>query len=932
MKVKLFLLMLLMAAVPAMAQRAAVSGSVVEADTGNPVSGALVTLQDQGITVTTGPAGDFLISNAQPGVTTLTAIAYGYADATLTVELFSNQTVNVGPVMMSNNDLNSIYYEEAQDMWYDENALDDDEGGAQSIQALTGASDDIYYNASNYNFQPMYFRFRGLDSQYQSVYLNGIELNDLGRGRFSYSTLGGMTSRAFRNRTNTIGLGAAAYGFGDIAGSTNFNTITSSYSPGFNGSVAYTNSNYMLRAMATYSTGINKDGWGLTLSAIGRWADEGVVDGTFYNSFGAFMSLEKVINKNHSLTLTAFGAPIQRGGTGASYQEIFDLVDDNTYNPNWGWQDGKKRSAKVIEQFDPTAMLNWIFKNDRTTVNTGAALRWTHYSTTGLSRSGNSPDPRPDYYKRLPSSYFDDGMPTAQSNMVADAWRNGYTLNPDGERVPFDRQINWDALYQANYLANMQQEGLPYSERKGSVYVFENRVSNQFQFHLNSNINHRINDQMSLQGGVQLNYTSADYFKTVRDLLGGEFWRDIDTFAERDFPTDPDVLQNDLNNPNRRVKEGDHFGYDYTINAVQVTGWLQNMITLPQWDINYGLKMQYTQFQRDGHMRNGRAPENSYGKGETHRFDTGAFKAGATYKIDGRNFVSAHASYETRAPLFEYAYISPRIKDTAISGLAPERILSGDLSYTWNYRRFRGSFSAFWTHMSDLTEKFSYYDDQYGTFMNYVLKGVRRQYKGIELGMAYKITPSLTATMAGTWARYQYKNRPTGIRSYENGMMDDIETKVYLNNFFVGGTPQTAVNVGLDWAAPKQWFFNVNASWMGDSYVSISPIRHEALDDLWQHFPDKEELEAKMHSLAQQDKMKNAFVLNASIGKLVYINRKVSMNFNLSATNLLNNRNIMTNAFQQGRFDYTNYDAQKFPNKYQYAQGIRLFLNVGVRF
>lgn len=234
--------------------------------------------------------------------------------------------------------------------------------------------------------------------------------------------------------------------------------------------------------------------------------------------------------------------------------------------------------------------------------------------------------------------------------------------------------------------------------------------------------------------------------------------------------------------------------------------------------------------------------------------------------------------------------------------------------------------------MSDLTEKFSYYDDQYGTFMNYVLKGVRRQYKGIELGMAYKITPSLTATMAGTWARYQYKNRPTGIKSYENGMMADIETKVYLNNFFIGGTPQTAVNVGLDWAAPKQWFFNVNASWMGDSYVQVSPIRHEELPDLWQHYPDKEELEAKMHSLAQQDKMKNAFVLNASIGKLVYLNRSVSMNFNLSATNLLNNRNIMTNAYQQGRFDYTNYDAQKFPNKYQYAQGIRLFLNVGIRF
>ena len=78
--------------------------------------------------------------------------------------------------------------------------------------------------------------------------------------------------------------------------------------------------------------------------------------------------------------------------------------------------------------------------------------------------------------------------------------------------------------------------------------------------------------------------------------------------------------------------------------------------------------------------------------------------------------------------------------------------------------------------------------------------------------------------------------------------------------------------------------------------------------------------------------MNDAFVLNASIGKVVNINRSMSMNFNLSATNLLNNREIMTNAYQQGRFDYTNYDAQKYPNKYQYAQGIRLFLNVGIRF
>lgn len=119
---------------------------------------------------------------------------------------------------------------------------------------------------------------------------------------------------------------------------------------------------------------------------------------------------------------------------------------------------------------------------------------------------------------------------------------------------------------------------------------------------------------------------------------------------------------------------------------------------------------------------------------------------------------------------------------------------------------------------------------------------------------------------------------------------------------------------------------------MGDSYVNLSPIHHEALPNLWEKYPTYEELEAKMEELATQDKLNDAFVLNASIGKIIYINRKVSLNLNLNVDNILNNRNIMTYGYQQGRFDYTNYDSTKYPNRYYFAQGIKVFFNVGVRF
>ena len=917
MRLKLFLLLLLTAVIPSLAQTTGVAGTVVDSNTGVPVSGATVMLDNQGLQATTDPSGEFRISTAKAGDDLLVIVAYGYQDVTMNVNIVNGVVDNLGIIKMLDSNLNNVFYEDQNDMLFDQNLLEDEEGSAQSIAALTGASDDVYYNAASYDFQPMRFRIRGYDSKYTETYINGISFNDMARGRFNYSTLGGM-NRVFRDRTAALGLGAAAFGFGNIGGATDINTRASHYAPGFNGSVAYTNSNYMLRGMAMYSTGLNKHGWALTLSAIGRYADEGIIDGTFYHSFGLFASLEKVFNEKHSLNLTVWGAPTQRATNSATYEEAYRLTDNNYYNPNWGWQDGKRRSSKIVETFDPTAVLNWLWKpKNGTTLNTGAAFRSVNYSTSALNWY-NAADPRPDYYRYLPS-YFADNQEAF--DLYTDLWRHDKHF----------RQINWDNLYQANYLNNQFGRG-GNPDNHSASYILENRHSNQLNFIFNSLLNHRLNYHMTLQAGVSFNYTRAHYYKTIRDLLGGEYWLDVDQYSERDFPGDPDMMQNNLRNPNRRVGKDDTFGYDYYINALHGNFWLQNIITLPQWDINYGLKIGYTQFFRDGKMQNGRAPENSYGKGATHRFDTGAIKAGATYKIDGRNFISAHAGYETVAPLFEYSYISPRIKDTAIDGLQNERILSGDLSYSWNYRRFRGAITGFWTEMFDQTERSSFYDDQYSTFMNYVLKGVHTRYKGVEIGAAYKITPSITLSAAATFARYQYKNRPEGTRSYENGMMEDINQKVYLKNFYIGGTPQTAANIGIDWAAPKSWFFNVNASWMGDAYVNLSPIRHEALPNLWEKYPTLEELEAKMSQLAEQDKLKDAFVLNASIGKLVYINRKVSMNFNLNVENILNNKNIQTYAYQQGRFDYTNYDSTKYPNKYFYAQGIKVYLNVGIRF
>ena len=318
MKLKLFITLLLLAVMPAFAQNTGVSGVVVDADSGQPIAGATVLLQ-QGSSAFTGPNGDFRISAAHTGDETLTVIAYGYKDIVTSVAIDSHSVTNLGTLKMA---VDKSIATSTDMAVLDENQIEDEEGNDQSIGMLAGASDDVYYNAASYDFSVMRFRLRGYAQEYSQMYVNGVHLTDAIRGRFNYSSFGGM-NQAFKSKAASIGLTPSNYTLGEIGGSTNVNTLASNYAPGFRGSVSYTNGAYTMRGMVTYSTGLKENGWAFTLSAVGRYSKEGITEGTFYNSAGLFLSLQKVFNANHSLGITLYGAPTRRGGSSATYEEAY---------------------------------------------------------------------------------------------------------------------------------------------------------------------------------------------------------------------------------------------------------------------------------------------------------------------------------------------------------------------------------------------------------------------------------------------------------------------------------------------------------------------------------------------------------------------------------------------------------------------------------
>jgi outer membrane receptor protein involved in Fe transport len=459
-------------------------------------------------------------------------------------------------------------------------------------------------------------------------------------------------------------------------------------------------------------------------------------------------------------------------------------------------------------------------------------------------------------------------------------------------------------------------------------YLVEERRNDLLDASLNSTLESKLKDNITLNAGVSVRATKGMTFNTINDLLGADYHIDVDKFGERDFLGEG--KQNDLRNPDRKVKEGDRYAYDYNLLVNSANIWGQNQHEYAKINLYYGLKLTYTEFARDGKMQNGRYPLNSYGKGETHSFFDPSVKAGLVYKVDGRNFIVLNAGFQTKAPLAYDAYISPRVSDKAMPDLKSEKIWNVDLGYTFSLPTLSGRVSVFQTNFYDQMKKVSYYSDIDATYVHHVMKDINTIHHGVELGLIWKATSNLTVNLGGTISEYYYANRPKGIVSYENNQtVDSPEETVYIKNFYVGGTPQTAGTIGVDYFY-NYWFFGANVNGFANAYLDPSPIQRTSLAVNNLPIEEREAYLAKVEQLSNPSKLHGGMTLDVSIGKLLFFRNGKSMSINLSVNNVLNYKNLQTGGYEQGRIDVTNLN--KFPPKYYYMQGINCYFNVNYKF
>lgn len=390
----LFCCLSLLWAIPSFSQiTGELTGKITDEVSGDPVSGVVVILRENNQTTRTDAKGVFVFRDLHTGRDVVALNATDIISREIVVDIQAGERIEMGNIKVTRRQFDN---NQAMVGMISENDLTDDNDGsiAQDVSTMVIFSNDVFLDNAGYQFSSFRFKVRGYDSRYEEKFINGVNFNEQVRGRFSYASIGALNDIT-RNGDAVNYFAPSAFTFGSIGGAENINMRPGNYARGGKITASYTNRNYYLRGMATYSTGMQDDGWAVTASVGGRYSDEGNVDGVFYRNMSYAIGVEKESsNRRHSISFMTFGSPVERGQQSASLQEAYDLVGDNLYNPNWGYQNGKKRNARVVKSFDPTAILSHIWRIDEnTTLTTGVGAHYNRYGGTRLNWY-NGPDPR----------------------------------------------------------------------------------------------------------------------------------------------------------------------------------------------------------------------------------------------------------------------------------------------------------------------------------------------------------------------------------------------------------------------------------------------------------------------------------------------------------------------------------------------------------
>ena len=654
----------------------------------------------------------------------------------------------------------------------------------QEFPEILKSTPGVYASKDNGGFGESRITVRGFGQTNVGVMINGVPMNDMEWGGIYWSNWAGL-SDVTRSMQVQRGLGASKLSSPSVGGS--INVVTNSTDAQKGGTLSYGigNDGYN-KVLFSLSSGMTKNGWAFSVLGSKTWGD-GYIQGTGFDSYSWFVNISKRIGDNHSLSLTATGAP----------QTHYKRYDELTIAE---WERQKKINSGLGYRY------NAAFGYD---IN-GKAMNGTSYNSYHKPQISLNHVWEIDRKSSLSSSVY---MSIGDGYGYRGVGSSYSTLYGASNGIPNTTYRKLDGTFDFALLMRDNADSA-----NGSIAALAKNKNNHLWYGLLSTYTNQITEELNLQGGIDLRYYNGKHKAVITDLLGGDYVIDTDR---------KNVLykKNDIAWQNERLGVGDVVYRNFDSFIAQYGAFGQAEYSKDKLSVTLSANVNANTNWRKDYF---------YADNETSAKKTKVgygVKGGANYNFDGHHNVFANIGYYSRTPYFSGGiFLNSQTSNSFNPNCKNESVFSFEVGYGFVSSIFSANLNLYRTQWNDRTIQKRLTVAQESSYV--YLNGVNELHQGIELD--FKLRPVRNLTITGMFSLGDWTMTKNGVLGYmynQSGQAVDKnmievpagseEHATLLMNtkgVKIGNSAQTTAALGVNYELLKGLRLGVDGNFFGRNY------------------------------------------------------------------------------------------------------------------
>jgi len=717
-----------------------------------------------------------------------------------------------------------------------------EELGSQPIPMILNSTPGVYATQAGSDNNGPSISIRGFKQRNVSVLIDGIPVNDMESGGVYWNNWFGL-DLVTQTMQVQRGLGASKLALPAIGGTVNI--ITQGIENKKKTNVKQEIGSFgMTRTTLGHTSGRLDGGWGYTVSGSYKHGG-GYTDQTYTNSWFYYGKVQKELG-NHILSFTATGAPSENSARGykqriathsaefsrslfngtdeeynsmAEYSHAYDAIyNDNTLSQ----QEEAAAFSSLNEQFgyDPDSRAN-EFENDMTDMNfidtAGVRDMGLRYNVHwGALNDGVLYERQNKYHKPLLSFRHSwkatDKLYVSTSVYASYGHGGGTKLDPFLSAGDYseDGQVDFQKYWNNNTLGTTffgPPIDLFYSDSLlKSSRILGKSYNNHSWYGALSTFRYESSEKLTISGGADLRSYRGEHYNTVYDLIGGDYFIDLD----------------DANDSEPMHVVGDTIGY-HNDAFVRWLGAFALIEYKGPWYNCFLNASTVTQGYKRVDYFNGIVKSDTdrnviYNTIDWKFINGFTVKGGGNINLNEWTDVFVNLGYLNRTPSFSNVIT---IYHDIVEQTQNELIQSAECGVKWSKSPLSMNFNMYYTIWNNRPlNKLLRLETESGELVQANISSMSALHKGAEFDFAYQVSRDLTLEGYASFGDWRWTSSEDSLVLYDENnspLIEDGETKVVSYNaegVSVGDSPQTQLGFAVRYkkngfyVKPRYTFFD----------------------------------------------------------------------------------------------------------------------------